>query len=250
MTTDPASGDQAARHDAQQAHSQPSQPEPPQRGRAQGTGSAGPAPDAAGQKNPYVDFTGYRVRMPASWPTSVRAALPSFRGGIGSIVRTAHMPMDARIGYWVWLIGCVLAIIGWVFSIAAILLGILFNPIILVGTGMMSLFGDIRWGVILFYLATMMLSLVVLLLQLTLSLKIREGAEWARAGLTALTVLSIVYSIILTAAGLESGGGGTVAVSVISLALLAFFWMPQANAWFLRTTDSGAGRIDAAGAPM
>ena len=122
VTTDPASGDQAARHDAQQAHSQPSQPEPPQRGRAQGTGSAGPAPDAAGQKNPYVDFTGYRVRMPASWPTSVRAALPSFRGGIGSIVRTAHMPMDARIGYWVWLIGCVLAIIGWVFSIAAILL--------------------------------------------------------------------------------------------------------------------------------
>lgn len=74
-------------------------------------------------------------------------------------------------------------------------------------------------------------------LQLTLTLKIREGSEWARAGLTAVTVLTVVYSIILTVAGLESGGGGTVAVAIISILLIAFFWLPQANAWFIRSTE-------------
>lgn len=71
--------------------------------------------------------------------------------------------------------------------------------------------------------ATMILQLVMLLLQLALTLKIREGSEWARAGLTAVTVLTIAYSIILTVAGLESGGGGTVAVAIISIPLTAFF---------------------------
>lgn len=247
MTTDPAWGDQAARSDAQQAHSQQPRPGSDPDGQPQGADSAGPAPETAGQKSPYFDFTGYRLRMPASWPTSVRSALPSFRGGIGSIVRTAHMPMDARIGYWIWLVGCVGAVIGWFFSVAVILFGIVFNPLTLIATGMMSFWGDLRWGVILFYFATMTVSLLMLLLQLALTLKIREGAEWARLALTALTVLSVVYLIILTAAGLESGGAGTVAVSLISLVLIAFFWMPMANAWFLRTAESGSGRTGAAG---
>lgn len=39
------------------------------------------------------------------------------RGGFGKIFKTDHMPMDATIGYWIWLIGCVLAIIAWFFSI-------------------------------------------------------------------------------------------------------------------------------------
>ena len=88
---------------------------------------------------------------------------------------------------------------------------------------MMSFFGVFRWGAIIAFFATMILQLVMLLLQLALTLKIREGSEWARAGLTAVTVLTIVYSIILTVAGLESGGGGTVAVTIISILLTAFF---------------------------
>lgn len=40
-----------------------------------------------------------------------------------------------------------------------------------------------------------------------------------------------------TVAGLESGGGGTVAVAIISILLIAFFWLPQANAWFIRSTE-------------
>jgi hypothetical protein len=179
--------------------------------------------------------------MPSAWPSSVRTALPSFRDGIGGIVQTAHMPMDACIGYWIWLVGSTLTIVGWFFSMAAILIGILFNPVILMATGMMSLFGDIRWGVILFYVATMILQLILLVLQLLLTLKIREGADWARLGLTVITVLSIIYAIILTAADLESGGAGTVAVSLISLALIAPFWLPQANRWFLRSSAGGTG---------
>lgn len=222
---------------AQQRHQQPFD----QPNNAATGAPGGPAPSAAGQKNPYTDFSGYQVRMPSAWPTSVRAGLPSFRGGIGSIFQTAHMPMDARIGYWIWLIGSALTIVGWFFSIAAILIGILFNPVILMATGMMSLFGDIRWGTILFYIATMILQLIMLVLQLLLTLKIREGAEWARLGLTAITVLSIVYAIILTAADLESGGAGTVVVSILSLALIAFFWLPQANAWFIRSSEGVNG---------
>lgn len=272
MTTDPHRSDQTPHPDAPQAHppyppqAQPgSAPQPPHHPPPQfqaqpgqqhydqphhggEAGPGGPASSATGQKNPYFDFSGYQVRMPSSWPSSVRAGLPSFRGGIGSIFQTAHMPMDARIGYWIWLIGSALTIIGWFFSMAAILIGILFNPVILMATGMMSLFGDIRWGVILFYVATMILQLILLVLQLFLTLKIREGADWARLALTAITVLSIIYAGILTAADLESGGAGTVVVAILSLALIAFFWLPQANAWFIRSSDGvngsgGSGRI-------
>ena len=105
----------------------------------------------------------------------------------------------------------------------AIVFGIVVSPLTLVGTGMMSFFGEFRWGAIIAFFATMILQLVMLLLQLALTLKIREGSEWARAGLTAVTVLTIAYSIILTVAGLESGGGGTVAVAIISIPLTAFF---------------------------
>lgn len=240
MSTDPNSPDstssgQIPRSNAPQPHPQPSQPGPRPGGQAQGAGSAGAggsAPAAAGQPNPYFDFTDYQVRLPTSWPRSVRDGLPSFRDGIRTVVQTEHMPMDARIGYWIWLVGTVLATIGWFLSMAIILFGIIIRPLTLVGTGMMSIFGEFRWGVILFYFFSMILSLAILLLQLGLTLKIRERAEWARLGLTAVTVVSIVYSIILTAAGVESGGAGTVVVSLLSLAMLAFFWLPQANAWF------------------
>lgn len=178
--------------------------------------------------------------MPTAWPGSIGDAIPSFRSGISGIFQTSHMPMDARIGYWVWLVGCVLAIIGWVFAMGTILIGILFNPVILMATGMMSFFGDFRWGVIFFYVASMLFSLIVLLIQLSLTLRIREGDEWARMALTILTVLSIVYAIILTAAGLESGGAGAIVTSVLSLLLLAFFWLPKANAWFLQIADGQA----------
>ena len=258
MTTDPASGGDSLRPDgpAPQQPQQPPAPQAPQYGHApngqhhpgpqygqappqQGFGPAphGQAPNGSAPKNEYFDFTGYRFRMPTAWPRSIGEAIPSFRSGISGIFQTSHMPMDARIGYWVWLVGCVLAIIGWVFAMGTILIGILFNPVILMATGMMSFFGDFRWGVIFFYVASMLFSLIVLLIQLSLTLRIREGDEWARMALTILTVLSIIYAIILTAAGLESGGAGAIVTSILSLLLLAFFWMPKANAWFLQIAD-------------
>ena len=195
------------------------------------------AAHASAQKNPYFDFTGYKTRMPKSWPKSAGEALPSLRGGFTQIFKTAHMPMDAKIGYWIWLLGCAGAIVAWCFAVIAILFGILISPLVLIGSGMMTLFGEFRWGVIIAYFATMILQLVMILLQLALTLKLREGSEWARAGLTAVTLLTVVYGIFLTITGLESGGADTIAVAIISILLLAFFWMPQANAWFIRTTD-------------
>lgn len=61
------------------------------------------------------------------------------------------------------LVGCALTIIAWFFSIMAIVIGIVVSPLTLVGTGMMSLFGEIRWGVIIAFFATMILQLVMLL---------------------------------------------------------------------------------------
>lgn len=194
--------------------------------------SAGTAP-----KNEYFDFTDYRFRMPTAWPKTVAAAKPSFRQGFGSIFQTAHMPMDARIGYWVWLVGTVLAIVLWFFSIAVIAFGVLINPFTLVATGMVGIFGGVRWGMVLLFVATMVFVLVMMVVQLFMTLKLREGAEWARLALTAITLASIVYSIILTAAGLESGGAGSVVTNILSLLMVAFFWLPKANEWFLRTTD-------------
>ncbi|MCT1921943.1 hypothetical protein M3C63_08745 [Brevibacterium luteolum] len=223
---------------------------PPMAGRAQQEqtgsqqwqfGANGAASHASAPKNPYFDFNGYQTRLPTSWPSSVREALPSLHGGFGRIFQTAHMPMDARIGYWIWLVGCALTIVGWFVSIATILIGILFSPFILVASGMMSLFGDIRWGVILFYVATMILQLIMLIVQLSLTLKLREGAEWARTGLVAVVVAGVVYASILTAADVESGGVGTVVTAVIALLLVAIFWLPQANAWFIRTTEESRG---------
>lgn len=200
-------------------------------------GANGGAAHASAQKNPYFDFTGYKTRMPKSWPKSAGEALPSVRGGFTQIFKTAHMPMDAKIGYWIWLLGCAGAIVAWCFAVIAILFGIIVSPLVLIGTGMMTLFGEFRWGVIIAFFATMILQLVMILLQLALTLKLREGAEWARAGLTAVTLLTMVYGIFLTITGLESGGADTVAATIISILLLAFFWMPQANAWFIRTTE-------------
>lgn len=200
---------------------------------APGTGNAA----GAAPKNEYFDFTGYRFRMPTAWPKSLDAATPSFRKGFGSIFQTAHMPMDARIGYWVWLVGCVLAIVAWFFSLAVIAFGVLISPFTLVATGMVGIFGGIRWGMVLLFVATMLFALVMLVVQLFMTLKIREGAEWARLGLTGITLASIVYSIILTAAGLESGGAGTVVTNFLSFLMVAFFWLPKANEWFLRTAD-------------
>lgn len=200
-------------------------------------GANGGTAHASAQKNPYFDFTGYKTRMPKSWPKSAGEALPPLRGGFTQIFKTAHMPMDAKIGYWIWLLGCAGAIVAWCFAVIAILFGIIAYPVVLIGAGMMTLFGEFRWGVIIAFFATMILQLVMILLQLALTLKLREGSEWARAGLTAVTLLTVVYGIILTIAGLESGGADTVAVTIISILLLAFFWMPQANAWFIRTTE-------------
>ncbi len=197
--------------------------------------AAGAAP-----KNEYFDFTDYRFRLPTAWPKSLDAAKPSFRKGFGSIFQTAHMPMDARIGYWIWLVGCVFAIVAWFFSIAVIAFGVLINPFTLVATGMVGIFGGVRWGMVLLFVATMLFALVMLVLQLFMTLKVREGAEWARLGLTAITLASIVYTIILTAAGLESGGIGAVVTNILSFVMVAFFWLPKANEWFLRTTDDGA----------
>lgn len=188
-------------------------------------------------KNTYFDFTGYEFRMPQSWPKSFSAIKPSFREGIGQIFQTSHMPMDARIGYWVWLIGCVLGILGWIFAVTAILFAIVFSPATLLMTGMVSFFGEVRWGVVLVYILTMVISLLIILLQLLLTLKIRTGTEWARMGLTGLTIIGIVYSIILTSADLESGGASTVVTNILSLLLISFFWMPKANAWFLQAND-------------
>ncbi|MCG7300137.1 hypothetical protein MHJ85_02540 [Brevibacterium ravenspurgense] len=64
-------------------------------------GANGGAAHASAQKNPYFDFTGYKTRMPKSWPKSAGEALPSLRGGFTQIFKTAHMPMDAKIGYWI-----------------------------------------------------------------------------------------------------------------------------------------------------
>lgn len=202
---------------------------------APGTRNAAGAPP----KNEYFDFTDYRFRMPTAWPKSLATAAPSMRQGFGSIFQTAHMPMDARIGYWVWLVGCTLAIVAWFFSVAIIAFGVLINPFTLVATGMVGIFGGLRWGMVLLFVATMLFALVMLVVQLFMTLKIREGAEWARLGLTAITLASIVYSIILTAAGLESGGAGAVVTNILSLLMVAFFWLPKANEWFLRTTDDG-----------
>ncbi|SMY12342.1 hypothetical protein [Brevibacterium jeotgali] len=232
MTTDPSSAG-----DSQQRGILP--PQAPAYGQqhTQGPGSwqsAGAAPN-----NEYFDFTDYRFRLPTAWPKSLDAAKPSFRKGFGSIFQTAHMPMDARIGYWIWLVGCVFAIVAWLFSIAVIAFGVLINPFTLVATGMVGIFGGVRWGMVLLFVATMLFALVMLVLQLFMTLKVREGAEWARLGLTAITLASIVYTIILTAAGLESGGAGSVVTNILSFLMVAFFWLPKANEWFLRTTDGG-----------
>lgn len=234
MTTDPSSAG-----DSQQRGTLP--PQAPVYGQQiPGQQAPGAEGTSAASKSEYFDFTDYRFRLPTAWPKSLTAATPSFHKGFGSVFQTAHMPMDARIGYWIWLVGCVFAIVAWFFSIAVIAFGVLINPFTLVATGMVGIFGGVRWGMVLLLVATMLFALVMLVLQLFMTLKVREGAEWARLGLTAITLASIVYSIILTAAGLESGGVGAVVTNFLSFVMVAFFWLPKANEWFLRTTDNGA----------
>lgn len=199
----------------------------PSYGAQHGGGSGMPAHGSPAQS------TGYQFRFPAEWPRSAAALRPRFERGFSSIFSTAHMPTDAKIGYWVWLVLGTLTVLSMIGTYLFVFISALVNPVVLWGTGMVSLFGTVRWGLILAFIATGIIGLAMQIVQLYLTLRLREAAEWARMALTLLTLAAVVYQIIIAAVVPGPGTTGTVVTAVLSVALLVPFWLPRANAWFL-----------------
>lgn len=190
--------------------------------------------------NDHGANSGYQFRFPTEWPRSAAALRPRFERGFASVFSTAHMPTEARIGYWIWLVlGC-LTIVSMIGTYLFVFISALTNPVVLWGTGMVSLFGTVRWGLIIAFLAAGVIGLIMQIVQLYLTLRLREASEWARMALTLLTLAAVVYQILTAVVIPGPGTGGTVAAAVLAVVLLVPFWLPRANAWFLAQPDRGS----------
>ena len=147
------------------------------------------------------------------------------------------MPLDARIGYWANLVVCTLAIVLSIITLVGLIAAALFS---VGGMGMIMFFLG-PWAIF-FMFAYLVFALVMSIVQLTVTLKIREGSEWARLVLSALAVVGVLLGIIYSAASSDFiDSGGLSWTDVVTLLLAAVFWLPRANAWFVGSSKSGPG---------
>lgn len=168
-----------------------------------------PEPDPNGNDRQAGRNGGFRFRWPEDRPRGFRDALPL--GGYSVMFSVPAMPTGLRVSYWIWVIGGLLGLLA----------------------GVVGLFGALVLFVVsppagLLLLLLVLVSLALSGAQVTLAMKMKEGWEWARFGLTLTAGLSLLL------AGLSSGfaGGGSWPGFVISLAATVLMWLPSAQPWF------------------
>ena len=81
-------------------------------------------------------------------------------------------------------------------------------------------------------LVLVLVALTLAAAQIVLVLKMKEGKEWARLGLTIVAGISLVLAVLG-----GSGGGGNAAGNnwlgfLISAAAAVLMWLPNPQAWF------------------
>lgn len=168
-----------------------------------------PPPGYQGTGQPAGKF---RFEMPTDRPKNFNDAMPS--GGFSGMFTVTAMPTELKVSYWIWLIGGLLGLLG----------------------GVIGLFGSFVLLAVVPALGFVVLLLVLVALalaaaQIILSMKMKEGREWARFALTIVAGISLLLAI-LNASAADGRGGGSWPSFIISLAAVVLMWLPNSQAWF------------------
>ncbi|MCB5293003.1 hypothetical protein [Arthrobacter sp. SO3] len=155
----------------------------------------------------------FRFEMPTDRPRNFNDAMPV--GGFSGMFTVTAMPTELKVSYWIWLIGGLLGLLGGVIG--------LFGSFVL-----LAVIPPLGFVVLLLVLVALALAAA----QIILSIKMKEGREWARFALTIVAGISLLLAI-LNAAAAEGRGGGSWPSFIISLAAVVLMWLPNSQAWFV-----------------
>lgn len=150
--------------------------------------------------------------MPADRPGNLYEALP--QGGFTGIFSVAGLPMELRISYWIWVASGLLGLLGGVIGLFGALVLFAFLPGIAILVLLLVLFGAALSGA-----------------QIVLAMTMKEGREWARLALTAVTGASLLLTII--SVSFTDGRGGSGLNLLASLAATVLMWVPGSQRWFV-----------------
>ncbi|HSN37457.1 MAG TPA: hypothetical protein VLT34_13990, partial [Arthrobacter sp.] len=167
---------------------------------------------APGNQTPGKPLGGFRFEMPTDRPANLYDVMP--RGGFAGMFTVTGMPTELKVSYWIWLIGGLLGLLGGVVG--------LFGSFVL-----LAVVPGLGFVVLLLVLVALALAAA----QVILSMKMKEGREWARFALTIVAGISLLLAI-LNASAAEGRGGGSWPSFIISLAAVVLMWMPNSQAWF------------------
>lgn len=174
----------------------------------EGARPAGHQTPPPGYRAPF----GSRFPMPADRPRSFSDALPV--GGLSGMFKVTVMPTQLKVSYWIWIIGGLLGLLDGVIRFFGSFVLIAFAPPL---------------GLVVLVLALSALALATA--QIVLAMKMKEGPEWARLGLTIVAGISLLLALVN--AGVAQGrGGGSVSGFLISLVAAVLMWLPKPQAWF------------------
>lgn len=121
------------------------------------------------------------------------------------------MPTELKISYWVWVIGGLLGLLAGVIGLFGTLVLFVVSP---------------PAGILLLLLVLVAVALAAA--QVTMAMKMREGREWARFGLT----IAAGVSLLLALVSMGVAGGGSWPGFVISLVATGLMWLPKSQTWF------------------
>ncbi|MEE1621561.1 hypothetical protein ACQ3I4_06275 [Zafaria sp. Z1313] len=178
--------------------------------------------------NPYLEPAGEPRQ---GFPRSVKDALPA--GGFSGIFKAAELPTELKVSYYIWVIG---GLLGLVFGLLGFF-GMLF------ALGLFAAAGAGGLGVLALVLIVVSLGLAAA--QVLMAMKLKERELWARTGLTAIAVLSLLlafWSAGATAAIGNAAGGNWFGVLVAGTATV-LMWLPNSSAWLAGRPASGTGRM-------
>jgi hypothetical protein len=189
--------------------------QPPQQGYQPGQGYPPPQegyPPPPAYKGPGRLPGGFRFEVPADRPRNFNEAMPV--GGFSGMFTVTAMPTELKVSYWIWLIGGLLGLLGGVIG--------LFGSFVL-----LAVVPPLGFLVLLLVLVALALSAA----QIVLTMKMKEGREWARFALTIVAGISLLLAILNVSAA-EGRGGGSWPSFIISLAAVVLMWLPNSQAWF------------------
>lgn len=188
-------------------------PQPQQPGQQPGNPTPGqPTPGKQSPNRPAGQTGGFRFEIPTDRPRNFNDVMP--HGGFSGMFTVNWLPTELKVAYWIWLISGLLGLLGGVVG--------LFGAFVL-----LAVVPGLGFLVLLLVLVALALSGA----QVILSMKMKEGHEWARFALTIVAGISLLLAILNTSAA-DGRGAGSWPSFTISLVAAVLMWLPNSQAWF------------------